>query len=355
MKKFTAVVLCIVMIMSLGLSAGALSEQYGFMYQKIDNSDVLEIVGISPDGELAQAQMVNIPYFIKGLDVVQIGKSAFMNNSTVENINLTEKILEISNNAMYGMKALKSITLPKNLMILGKYSFAYCSALESVNFETENLTQIKDFTFYGCTKLNDVVLPDSIFEIGEYAFAQCMNLDNIYIPPTVSIIADTAFYSTKNGFTIYGYKNSQAYYYAQKNNIPFVDMKDKALADLNEMITQAENEMAVSFRYTESSVNALEETLYQAQIVYNNSSTTEEQAKNMTANLERKINALVDVIKYDINSDGEITLSDIIWVQKRFISDYHFNQREIYLADFNSDNKITLSDIVLFQRYLLTR
>ena len=68
-----------------------------------------------------------------------------------------------------------------------------------------------------------------------------------------------------------------------------------------------------------------------------------------------KINALVDVIKYDINSDGEITLSDIILVQKRLISDYHFNQREIYLADFNSDNKITLSDIVLFQRYLLTR
>ena len=125
--------------------------------------------------------------------------------------------------------------------------------------------------------------------------------------------------------------------------------------DLDEAIIQAENEMAVSFRYTESSVNALEQAIHQAKALKKDSSSTEEQIASMTTNLKSKINALVDVIKYDINNDGEITLSDIILVQKRFISDYHFNQREIYLADFNSDNKITLSDIVLFQRYLLTR
>lgn len=355
MKKAVAVVLCIVMMMSFGISTMAVGEKYGFLYNRLENSEVLEIVGIAKDGELADAQRISIPYSIRGMSVIRIGQSAFINDKLIQNIQLTENIVQIADNAMYGMKALKSIILPKNLTTLGRNAFSYCTDLESVIFQTNNLSEIKEFTFYGCTKLNDVVLSDSVAEIGEYAFAQCMSLDNIYIPPTVSIIADTAFYSANNSFTIYGYKNSQAYYYAQKNNIPFVDMKDKALADLNERITQAENEMAVSFKYTESSVNDLEEALYQAQTVYNNSSTTEEQAKNMTANLERKIDALVDVIKYDINSDGEITLSDIILVQKRFISDYHFNQREIYLADFNSDNKITLSDIVLFQRYLLTR
>ena len=299
MKKIVADVLCIVMMMSCVVSAMAISERYGFLYERIDNSDVVEIVGIATDGELADAQTISVPYSIRGMSVVQIGQSAFINNNIIQNMYLTENILQICDNAMYGMKSLKSIVLPENLTILGSRAFSYCTALESVEFKTNNLSEIKDYTFYGCTRLNDVVLSDSIFEIGEYAFAQCMSLDNIYIPPTVSIIADTAFYSTKNGFTIYGYKNSQAYYYAQKNSIPFVDMKDKALADLDEMITQAENEMAVSFRYIESSVNDLEQAIRQAKTVQNNSSSTEEQAKNTMANLESRINALVRITESD--------------------------------------------------------
>ena len=132
-------------------------------------------------------------------------------------------------------------------------------------------------------------------------------------------------------------------------------MKDKALADLDEMITQAENQMAVSFRYTESSVNQLEVALYQAQAVQNSSTSTEEQAKAALQNLTEKMNALIEVTHYDINNDGKITLSDVVLIQKRLISDYVFSRREIYLADFNNDNQITLIDIILFQRYLLAR
>ena len=354
-KKVLAIILCIVTLMSFTIMAGAVSEKYGFLYGRIDNSDVLEIVGISSDGELADAQTITVPSYLNGLSVVQIGQSAFINNTTVQNITLTKNILEISDNAMYGMSALKSITLPENLMIMGEKAFAYCSALENVNFETRNLSEIQSYTFYGCTKLNDVVLPDCVFEIGEYAFAQCMSLDNIYIPSSVGIIADTAFYSTKNGFTIYGYRGSYAYRYALKNSIPFVDMKEKAFADLDEMIIQAENQMAVSFRYTESSVNDLEEAIRQAKAVQNDSSSTEKQAKDMTQILEQYLNILTEVTRYDVNLDGKITLSDIVMLNKRFISNYDFTQRDIYIADFNNDNKITLADIVLFQRYILIR
>ncbi|MBQ2177021.1 MAG: leucine-rich repeat protein, partial [Alphaproteobacteria bacterium] len=369
MKKIVAVVLCIVMMMSICVSADAFSEQYGFVYERIDNSDVLEIVGIASDGELADAKTISIPYFIKGLTVVQIARSAFMNNSTVENINLTEKILEISNNAMYGMKALKSITFPKNLMILGKYSFAYCSALESVNFETKNLTQIKDFTFYSCTKLDNVILPTSLFEIGEYAFAQCTNLNKIYIPSSVNTIADNAFSFTNSELTIYGNKNSYAHRYALEHSINFVDMAEKSLDGLSQsiynvsniinyadsswyteetfdafsaayenaiavkenffstptdvetakteldnaygllrlksmdnldtLITQAEDKMSVSFKYTEASVSSLEEALHQAKNVQNSTPATETQVQNAIQNLSTSINALETITQTD--------------------------------------------------------
>ena len=58
-------------------------------------------------------------------------------------------------------------------------------------------------------------------------------------------------------------------------------------------------------------------------------------------------------MKYDVNNDGKITLSDIISVQRWLISDYSLTQRNIYIADFNNDGVITLTDVILFQRYLL--
>ncbi|MBQ7522487.1 MAG: leucine-rich repeat domain-containing protein [Clostridia bacterium] len=357
MKKMVAVVLCLVMIMSFGVSAGAVSQRYGFLYDRIDNSDVLEIVGIVSDGELADAQTINIPYSIRGLTVIQIGQSALMDNTTVENVNLTEKILQISDNAMYGMKALKSMVLPENLTILGKSAFSHCSSLKTVTFDTEKLLQIQDFTFYGCTQLNDVVLPDSVFEIGEYAFAQCMSLDNIYIPPTVSIIADTAFYSTKNGFTIYGYKGSYAYRYALNKNIPFVDMKEKTFAELDEMIVQAENQMAVSFRYTESSVNDLEQAIRQAKTVQNNSSSTEEQAKNTMANLESRINALVRITESDtravlkgcsLSLEGDIGLNFYVELDSSVVdSETAYVQFTIPKGDNTEIKKVYIKDATL--------
>ena len=425
MKKFVAILLCMTMLFSLTVTAGAVSERNGWVYSNIDSSDVLSVDGLVVGGELENAQTLNVPYAILGMPVIRVGKSAFMNNTTARNINLTENIREISDSAMYGMTALENVALPKNLTILGVSAFAYCSSLQSVSFQTVKLSQIKNYTFYGCTQLNNVILSDSITELDDYCFAQCLSMDKIYIPTSVSLISDKAFYGTKNGFTIYGYQNSYAYTYAVENNIPFVDMTEKSLNqlsdlisiaeymlreeniapyttesadilaqmyqnavavknnffsspddiaqmqtqlenayhslrlnsmnDLDEAVIQAESTAAVSFRYTGSSVKDLEQAIHQARTVQNTVLPSETQVQNAIQNLNSKINALVDVIKYDINSDGEITLSDVILVQKRLISDYHFNQREIYLADFNSDNKITLSDIVLFQRYLLTR
>ena len=369
LKKLFAVLLCAVTMMSFTVTAGAVSSQDGFLYERIDNSNVMEIVGIDPDGELADAQNLVIPYTIRGLSVIQIGNSAFIDNKNVQNIALTSSILQIGDSAMYGMKALKQITLPQNLTVLGEKAFSYCSSLKTVDFKTKKLLQIKEFTFYGCTALNNVVLPDCLFEIGEYAFSQCMSLDKIYIPSSVSIIADNSFYSTRNGFTIYGESGTPAHIYALNNHIPFVDLKgkytaalsdriseiaywlnyadtslyteetfnalslayenavavkenffsvqsevDTALSELNTaynalrlksmdnldtLITQAEDKMSVSFKYTEASVSSLEEALHQAKNVQNSTPATETQVQNAIQNLSTSINALETITQTD--------------------------------------------------------
>ena len=419
-KKLLAIVMCMVMMMSFTVTVWADSEYNGFVYNIISGANVVEITGFND----TEKENVDVPYAIGGMSVVQIGQSAFMNNATVRNMTFSKNLLGISDNAMYGMKALESVTLPQNLKILGRSAFSYCSALESVNFETNSLSVISDYTFYGCTKLNRVILPNSVVEIGDYSFAQCMSLDKIYIPRSVSVIADTAFYSTKNGLTIYGYKNSQAYYYALNNKIQFVNVEEKSLDEiekcisdlwymayagnhslytetsvnafieayqnavavkndffskaeevtraLNELndsyyalrlksmdtldtlIAYAEDKIALSFQYTESSVSVLDIAINQAKTVQNTVLPSESQVQDSIKNLNDSINSLDKVMKYDINSDSKITLSDIVLVHKKLLNDYVFSQREIYLVDFNNDNEITLADIVLFQRYFLT-
>ena len=368
-KKILAVIICIIMMMSFTVRVCADVEYDGFLYNRIDSSDILEITGIYTNGTLANSQTINIPYSIKELPVIRIGQSAFMNNEIIHNITMTENILEISDNAMYGMKSLKNVVLPKNLTLLGKNAFSHCSSLESVVFETVNLSKISPRAFYGCTKLNCVILPDSLIEIGEYAFSQCMSLDKIYIPPTVSVIDDTAFYSTRNGFTVYGYKNTSAHYYAMKNDINFVNvgrktsetlaqsiatveywqnhtdsslyteetvnavsmayenalavhndffstpeavsisqvsldnaynsLRLKSMDNLDTLITQAEDKMSVSFKYTEASVSSLEEALHQAKNVQNSTPATETQVQNAIQNLSTSINALETITQTD--------------------------------------------------------
>lgn len=368
-KKILAVIICIIMMMSFTVRVCADVEYDGFLYNRIDSSDILEITGIYTNGTLANSQTINIPYSIKELPVIRIGQSAFMNNEIIHNITMTENILEISDNAMYGMKSLKNVVLPKNLTLLGKNAFSHCSSLESVVFETVNLSKISPRAFYGCTKLNRVILPDSLIEIGEYAFSQCMSLDKIYIPPTVSVIDDTAFYSTRNGFTVYGYKNTSAHYYAMKNDINFVNvgrktsetlaqsiatveywqnhtdsslyteetvnavsmayenalavhndffstpeavsisqvsldnaynsLRLKSMDNLDTLITQAEDKMSVSFKYTEASVSSLEEALHQAKNVQNSTPATETQVQNAIQNLSTSINALETITQTD--------------------------------------------------------
>ena len=423
-KKILAVFVCVIMIVvSFTISAGAYSEQDGFLYEFIDNSDVIEIIGISPTGQLADQQTISLPYSIRGVAVIQIGKSAFSTNSTIKNMEMTENILQISDDAMYRMTNLQNITLPKYLMILGKRAFAYCTALESVNFETEELKQLQEFTFYGCTRLNNVILSPSVLELEDYCFGHCMSLDKIYIPSSVAKISQTAFYSTKSGQTIYGEAGSVAYRYALENNISFVDISNrkseelfqavssvdywrnhtniswytqdsitalttaydnavvvsenffslpeevstaldnlnnayrslrlKSMEELDSLIIQAENYSPVFFQYTESSFNELENALLQAKEVQQKELPSEREVQSAKKNLNDSISALQQVMKYDVNNDGKITLSDIISVQRWLISDYSLTQRNIYIADFNNDGVITLTDVILFQRYLL--
>lgn len=59
------------------------------------------------------------------------------------------------------------------------------------------------------------------------------------------------------------------------------------------------------------------------------------------------------VKKFDVNTDGKISLADAVITQRNLLGSIKFNRNQIYSADINDDYKITLLDIILMQKKIL--
>lgn len=166
---------------------------------------------------------ISIPYF-----VTCIGDSVF-SCSGIESISLPDSIISIGDNA-FSHSPLKSISLPNSIVSIGQQAFYNCYELKSIDIpasviyignaafdECSNLCRIEIDTFeqwlsYDHAKtslycrgdhclltineigVTDVVIPNSITSIDSYTFLGCP-LKSIYIPASVTSIADGAFKS----------------------------------------------------------------------------------------------------------------------------------------------------------------
>ena len=80
---------------------------------------------------------------------------------------------------------------------------------------------------------------------------------------------------------------------------------------------------------------------------------TNEELTEADTNVRNAYNALLELMKGDINSDRKVTIKDAVIIQKYILGIKEFDQRNCYTADFNDDGKVSIADIVLVQRYIL--
>lgn len=129
----------------------------------------------------------------------------------------------ISDNALYGCKTLKKITILSSVKNIGKYGFMYCDNLDTIVADKDNATyysknncliekttqklmlgcqssvipaevkSIGDYAFCGASGLTRITFPEGLESIGEHAFAECKNLNNPIIPSGVKNIGEYAF------------------------------------------------------------------------------------------------------------------------------------------------------------------
>ena len=79
--------------------------------------------------------------------------------------------------------SLKSVVIPGTIQHIGFGSFAFCTALENVQFE-DGVLSLDEFTFEGCTSIKSVFIPDSMYSVGYGSFAYCTSLTDISVSDT---------------------------------------------------------------------------------------------------------------------------------------------------------------------------
>ena len=112
------------------------------------------------------------------------------------------------------------------------------------------VTNIGNSAFEGCTGLTSIPIPDSVTSIGSSAFEDCTGLTSVTIPDSVTSIGDYAFgyycenntYKKVDGFTIYGYKGSEAEKYANKKGFTFISLDDTP-SDFNYLVSDGTAEI----------------------------------------------------------------------------------------------------------------
>lgn len=95
----------------------------------------------------------------------------------------TTRVSGIADFAFMDCGSLTSISGLSNCRYIGKGAFYGCVSLSNVSLN-RNLTEIRDYTFYKCWDLIKVTFPRTLKSIGEYAFYSCQYLESVELEST---------------------------------------------------------------------------------------------------------------------------------------------------------------------------
>ena len=139
--------------------------------------------------------------------VEEIGFGAF-EETKLSQINFlpNANILTFGYRAFFKAENITGIAIPKSVVSIDYYAFAYCENLQTVTFAEDNqLKGIYEGAFLGCINLENITIPDTIVEISDFAFYGCSKIDQLPISENNQIkgIYDYAFAYTglKGEFT----------------------------------------------------------------------------------------------------------------------------------------------------------
>ena len=134
--------------------------------------------------------------------------------SDVQSVKIGKNVEIIGKSAFGYCTLLKEVYIPASVSRIGTSTeymasvgaFAHCTSLEKVSFaKNSQLTSLGNDTFEGCKKLEKLELPSTVEFIGYDAFAYSA-IKEIHIPASVNYVGDGAFsgFSEEQKIVVYG-------------------------------------------------------------------------------------------------------------------------------------------------------
>lgn len=227
MKKLTAYILSVLIILTSFLSADALS--FDNFYEQLTNDGVWKYT-VSDDnnaeiiGYLGKKKNISIPEKIGDYNVTSIGCAAFY-NSDIEKISFSSSIDTIGWWAFYGCKKLSVVEL------------------------NDGLNTIEYGAFMNCHNLKEISLPYTVYSIGEDAFGvSCSTSKNIKDHYSKKVVSKQSYSYNKN-FIISGYEGTFSQKYASSHNLVFVSNSAVNFCDADLSGTVDNNDIILIKKY----------------------------------------------------------------------------------------------------------
>ena len=97
---------------------------------------------------------------------------------------------------------LESVTVEKDVTMLGDYSFRNCGKLDISGLKLSKLTEMGAYVFQNCTTITNITLPQTLVKLGGNSFNGWTTTQSIYVDMAESdiVVSTSRWYSTwKNG------------------------------------------------------------------------------------------------------------------------------------------------------------
>lgn len=183
--------------------ADGANRQHSVRIERLD----LALKGLRILKYLGEQTSITVPAVMQGKPVLEIGAYSFSNKIT--DIELSEGILSINENAFRYASSLSTVRMPLSLISIGAYAFHNTHIDSVVIGQTEaalqysRLMEIGDYAFFNCIDIAEVTVPPQVDRIGHYAFAADsqngfrMSLSSVtFLGQKMSYIGRYAFAST---------------------------------------------------------------------------------------------------------------------------------------------------------------
>ena len=153
------------------------------------------------------ARCVNLAHAPLLRHVTEIEHDAFhgchaLESSVEDPLPLSPRLIRIGGNAFRECRRLQHVVLPDSLDIINDEAFSTCTNLHTVRLPegNEQFDSISDFCF-ASSGLRRIRLPRSVVGIGRYAFAYCAQMQTVVYEPPVDDRSVHARYIQERAFT----------------------------------------------------------------------------------------------------------------------------------------------------------